>query len=114
MAAAGPLAVTFHRAFDLCADPRQAWKTLGTLGVKRILTSGQAILGGERYFINYGTYCRRDTQSLWPVRESAPRTLPLFLQAGVKEVHSSGWPLVAVGNALSSSGRFDVSRSRCR
>lgn len=41
MAAAGPLAVTFHRAFDLCADPRQAWKTLGTLGVKRILTSGQ-------------------------------------------------------------------------
>lgn len=32
MAAAGPLAVTFHRAFDLCADPRQARKTLGELG----------------------------------------------------------------------------------
>ncbi|SQC42556.1 cytoplasmic copper homeostasis protein cutC [Klebsiella pneumoniae] len=33
MAAAGPLAVTFHRAFDLCADPRQAWKTLGRWGL---------------------------------------------------------------------------------
>lgn len=32
MAAAGPLAVTFHRAFDLCADPRQAWKTLVDAG----------------------------------------------------------------------------------
>ncbi len=41
MAAAGSLAVTFHRAFDMCADPYQAYRTLADSGVARILTSGQ-------------------------------------------------------------------------
>lgn len=40
-AAAGSLAVTFHRAFDMCADPYQAYRTLADSGVARILTSGQ-------------------------------------------------------------------------
>jgi copper homeostasis protein len=38
---ARPLNVTFHRAFDLCADPYQALDELITLGVERLLTSGQ-------------------------------------------------------------------------
>ncbi len=41
MSAAQGLAVTFHRAFDMCKDPLQAFETLGELGVARILTSGQ-------------------------------------------------------------------------
>lgn len=41
MSAAQGLAVTFHRAFDMCRDPLQAFETLGELGVARILTSGQ-------------------------------------------------------------------------
>ena len=40
IAAAGSLGVTFHRAFDLTRDPRQALETIIELGCERILTSG--------------------------------------------------------------------------
>jgi len=38
--AAGTLGVTFHRAFDLTRDPRQALEKLVGLGCERVLTSG--------------------------------------------------------------------------
>ncbi len=40
--AARPLAVTFHRAFDLAADAIEAMEALARLGIERVLTSGQA------------------------------------------------------------------------
>lgn len=42
MECAAPLPVTFHRAFDVCADPFRALEELVDLGIRRILTSGQA------------------------------------------------------------------------
>jgi copper homeostasis protein len=39
--AAGPLAVTCHRAFDMTRDPRAALEALIRAGVHRVLTSGQ-------------------------------------------------------------------------
>ena len=34
--------VTFHRAFDVCRDPLEAYNDIASLGIARILTSGHA------------------------------------------------------------------------
>lgn len=47
MAEAGEMEVTFHRAFDLCRDPRSALESLIGLGCRRVLTSGLAASAPE-------------------------------------------------------------------
>jgi len=86
-----PLGVTFHRAFDRCADPLTALEQIIEIGCERILTSGQkqnAIDGveliaelnrvaGERIIIMPGSGVRKENVK-W-----------LAEQTGCIEFHSS-------------------------
>src|SRR5690606_27155881 len=50
VAAAGPMSVNYHRAFDMTRDAGEALEALIRCGVKRVLTSGQhdnALAGAE-------------------------------------------------------------------
>ncbi|MBP4050769.1 copper homeostasis protein CutC [Chromobacterium violaceum] len=46
-ALAGPMAVTFHRAFDLAREPEQALEDVIAAGCSRLLSSGQAASAPE-------------------------------------------------------------------
>lgn len=100
MAAAGTMAVTFHRAFDMCANPRQASVELAELGVQRILTSGQQPSAEKGISLIRELISQSDTPIIMAGAGVRAANLLLFLQAGVKEVHSSA------GQWLPSPMRF--------
>ena len=89
MAAAGPLAVTFHRAFDMCAEPHEAWRVLADIGVARILTSGQQSSAEKGLSLIAELIAQGDTPIIMAGAGVRAANLEKFLQAGVKEVHSS-------------------------
>ncbi len=89
IAAARPMSVTFHRAFDVCRDPLAALETLVGLGVDRILTSGQeatAIEGADMI----AELVRRagDRITIMGCGNLTERNISKFVaQTGVREVH---------------------------
>ncbi|MGL5698848.1 MAG: copper homeostasis protein CutC [Kluyvera sp.] len=89
MVAAGSLAVTFHRAFDMCANPQQAIEQLAELGIARVLTSGQKPSAEKGISLIRELIARPDTPNIMAGAGVRASNLSLFLEAGVKEVHSS-------------------------
>lgn len=91
ISAAYPMGVTFHRAFDRCANPFEAMEQLVELGCERILTSGQKPtapegvelitelnrIGGHRIHIMPGSGVRKEN-----IKMLAEKT-------GCSEFHSS-------------------------
>lgn len=87
--AAGPMAMTFHRAFDVCRDPDAALEQLVELGVERVLTSGQAATAVE----GVATITRLVQRSAGRITILAgggvneDNAAPLVAATGVREIH---------------------------
>ncbi|MGV3344450.1 copper homeostasis protein CutC [Enterobacteriaceae bacterium LUAb1] len=100
MALCDGLAVTFHRAFDLCHNPLMALEQLTDLGVARVLTSGQ------QQNAESGLPLLRELtmQSRGPVIMAGAgvrlSNLQKFISAGIAELHSSA------GQHVTSSMRY--------
>ncbi|EOU9530185.1 copper homeostasis protein CutC [Cronobacter dublinensis] len=89
MRAADGMAVTFHRAFDMCASPLKALEELTDLGVARILTSGQQATAEKG--ISLITELKRQSRAPIIIAGAGVRlsNLDLFLAQGIDELHSS-------------------------
>ena len=105
--AAGYLHKTFHRAFDMCRDPRQAVRDIIELGFDRILTSGQAATALE------GAGLIRRLQEEFPEVTfiaaggvTPDNAASIVTRAGVSEIHASakasvGSPMIYRNPAVS-------------
>ena len=88
---ARPMQVTFHRAFDMASDPLRALEDVISLGIERILTSGQQATAVE----GAGLIRELVQQSAGRVSimagsgVSEKNVAELVQLTGVKEVHAS-------------------------
>lgn len=89
MRAAQGLAVTFHRAFDMCANPQETVDKLAELGVARILTSGQQASAEKGLTLITELRARAGVPIIMAGAGVRAANLQRFLDAGVAEVHSS-------------------------
>ena len=89
--AAGGMSVTFHRAFDLCADPFAALESIIRLGFHRLLTSGRAATAEKgipllRQLVEQAA----GRISVMPGCGVGPGNAALILrEAGAREIHAS-------------------------
>lgn len=112
--AAGPLDVTFHRAFDMTRDLGEALETIHSLGVKRILTSG------GKPDVPVGAPVIADLVkesagrvSLMPGGGVNPENLAEIVRTtGVREIHLSARQRVKGGMTFRNEGSFMGSFSK--
>lgn len=112
--AAGTLNVTFHRAFDMCANPLNALKNLSDLGVARVLTSGQKSDAAQGLTKIMELIAQPGAPIIMAGAGVRAANLSLFLDAGVQEVHSSAGVWLAspmryrnAGLSMSSDAQAD-------
>ncbi len=86
---AAPMAVTFHRAFDMARDPFESLEVLVGLGVKRILTSGQEadVTTGLGLVARLVTHSRGRIGILPGCGIDEDNAADVVAAAGVQEVH---------------------------
>jgi copper homeostasis protein len=105
---ARPLNVTFHRAFDMCRDPRQALEDLIALGADRVLTSGQEATCVEG--LDLIAELQKQTAGriiVMPGGGITPRNVQRIVSGtGVSEVHLSARRTIESGMAYRNSRVF--------
>ncbi len=95
IAAAAPLPVTFHRAFDVCTqDPFDALETVISLGCTRLLTSGQAPKACDgRTLLKQLVIRAGDRLILLIGRGVTPKNIKtLATETGAREFHGTALP----------------------
>lgn len=95
MAASEGMAVTFHRAFDMCHNPVQALEKLTDLGVARILTSGQQM--SAELGLSLLRELKQHSRAPIIMAGAGVRldNLQKFVERGIDEVHSSAGQSIA-------------------
>ncbi len=90
--AADGINVTFHRAFDLCADPVEALEQIIALGCNRLLTSGQAASAeaGVEMLANLVKQADGRLTILAGGGVSAANAAAILAGSGTNEIHASG------------------------
>ncbi|KAH9642714.1 hypothetical protein HF086_002984 [Spodoptera exigua] len=89
---AGTVPVTFHRAFDVCADPLSAVNKISTLGFNRLLTSGQKSTANDIEAIQLIKALNNtvgDKIEIMPGAGVTVENAKNFIDIGCKIVHSS-------------------------
>lgn len=90
---ARPLSVTFHRAFDMSRDPHEALETIISLGIDRILTTGQEASALEGLdLITELVHRAAGRVIIMPGLSSgvsARNVQKIIAQSGVKELHTT-------------------------
>ncbi|TLY50569.1 MAG: copper homeostasis protein CutC [Gammaproteobacteria bacterium] len=89
--AAGKLGVTFHRAFDLTRDPRQALEDAIALGCERVLTSGgqASALAGAALIRDLVAQAAGRIAIMAGAGVDATNIAALRTQTGAREFHAS-------------------------
>jgi copper homeostasis protein len=111
IAAAGPLQITFHRAFDVCQDQGRALEEIIDLGCHRVLTSGGQVSApaGEAQLAALVRQAAGRI-GIMPGAGITPDTLlPLIKSTGAQEFHTSAKRLVA-SPATTTKTEFDAPR----
>ncbi|AIN19148.1 MULTISPECIES: copper homeostasis protein CutC [Yersinia] len=91
MSISGSLAVTFHRAFDMCQNPMIALQQLSDLNVARILTSGQQQNAELGLALLSNLVLATQNQGPIIMAGAGVRTANIqkFIDIGIRELHSS-------------------------
>ncbi len=110
LSAARPLEVTFHRAFDVVADPIAALEELLHLGVKRILSSGQQASAelGIPLLANL-VKLARDRISIMPgAGINASNAKKIWQETGVNELHFSAFETLELPKPRVQVGKLET------